>query len=71
MYHCLKIKINKTYLTKNTSLLFLKTTSKAMGRPRMAANGQLRKAERAVVKIANAKLWFILYKNKTHQVRTI
>ena len=39
---------------------FLKTTSKAMGRPRMAAKGQLKKVDKAVEKMASARLWFNL-----------
>jgi hypothetical protein len=47
---------NCCYLTKKTSLLFLKMTSMAIGRPRMAAKGQLKNVDKAVVKMANAKL---------------
>ncbi len=49
-----------THLTKKTSLFFLKTTSMAMGSPRMTAKGQLKKADKAVVKMARARLWFNL-----------
>ena len=60
-----KAQAAQTNLTKKTMRFFLKTTSKAMGRPRMAAKGQLKKVDKAVEKMASARLWFNLATKET------